>query len=367
MNRSSLATNQLSAAVQRAVASGAGKAMASRGLVPLPPGDQVAVLYQLSIDSEVNIANQARATARGLPDRLLATTLADPCIDPRVLDLFAELALGRRAVVDAIVLNPVVGDETLAMIASKGSAHDIDLIAQNEQRLLRFPEIVTAMYLNRRGRMSTIDRIVELAVRNNVRVPRLAAWDEIARALHASSGGRASAEADDALMAMISTEDDRELITGTGEDVIEEEDLGPETAEEKKKTFDEASIPAQIRAATLGNAQDRARAIRSPVKLVAAAAVKSPGVTDIEVVRWAGNPNLGEDVIRHIASQRDWTKMYGVKVSLCRNPKTPIPDAIRFMPFLREKDLRNLARSRGVPTAVVSSARKLLMQRSGKT
>jgi hypothetical protein len=39
------------------------------------------------------------------------------------------------------------------------------------------------MYMNRRARMSTIDRVVELAVRNQVRVPGLAAWDEVARAL----------------------------------------------------------------------------------------------------------------------------------------------------------------------------------------
>ena len=39
------------------------------------------------------------------------------------------------------------------------------------------------MYLNKHARMSTVDRAVELAVRNNVRVPGLAAWDEIARAL----------------------------------------------------------------------------------------------------------------------------------------------------------------------------------------
>jgi rRNA-processing protein FCF1 len=39
---------------------------------------------------------------------------------------------------------------------------------------------------------------------------------------------------------------------------------------------------------------------------------------------------------------------------------------MRFMPFLREKDLKNLARSRGVPAAIVAQARKLTMQRSGK-
>ncbi|HEV7558402.1 MAG TPA: hypothetical protein VGO00_23190, partial [Kofleriaceae bacterium] len=143
-------------------------------------------------------------------------------------------------------------------------------------------------------------------------------------------------------------------------------DHGPEAAEEARQEFDKASVPAKIRAATLGNATARAIAIRSPIRLVAAAAAKAPGVTQIEIVRWAGNPNLVEDVPRYIAGQREYTKMYGVKVSLCRNPKAPISEVMRFMPFLREKDLKNLARSRGVPAAIVAQARKLTMQRSGK-
>ena len=35
------------------------------------------------------------------------------------------------------------------------------------------------------------------------------------------------------------------------------------------------------------------------------------------------------------------------------------------MPFLREKDLTLLSRSKGVPSAIVAQARKLLMQRRG--
>ena len=43
------------------------------------------------------------------------------------------------------------------------SAADIDLIAQNEQRLLASPEIIGAMFNNPHARMSTVDRAVELA------------------------------------------------------------------------------------------------------------------------------------------------------------------------------------------------------------
>jgi len=364
MNRAPLDPQTLSTSAQRAVAPGPSKMMAARGLMPLSPSDQLAVLYQLSLDDNAAVAQAAKNTAASLPEKLLVGTLVDPRVDPRILDYFGLLGLGKHAVTDAVILNPGVDDETLAAIAGRGTAHDVDLIAQNEQRILRFPEIIAAMYLNRHARMSTIDRIVELAVRNNVRVPGLAAWDEIARALQ--SAGKSTAT-DDVLLAKLTVDKDDELFTrGTGEEVLEEGDHGPEAAEEAKKAFDEASMPAKIRLATLGNASARAVAIRSPIRMIAAAAVKAPGVTQIEIVRWAGNPNLVEDVARYIAGQREYTKMYGVKVSLCRNPKAPISEVMRFMPFLREKDLKNLARSRGVPAAIVAQARKLTMQRSGK-
>ena len=88
-------------------------------------------------------------------------------------------------------------------------------------------------------------------------------------------------------------------------------------------------------------------------------------MTEFEAARYASNHSLSEDVVRFIASKREWTKLYGIKYSLCRNPKTPMTEAMRLLPFLREKDLATLAKSRGVPSAVVAQARKLMTQRRG--
>jgi len=55
-----------------------------------------------------------------------------------------------------------------------------------------------------------------------------------------------------------------------------------------------------------------------------------------------------------------------VKVSLCRNPKAPIAEVARMLPFLRQKDLLSVSKSKGVPSAVTAQARKLIAQRGGK-
>ncbi|MGE0547068.1 MAG: hypothetical protein AB7O24_03045 [Kofleriaceae bacterium] len=370
--RSLLDPATLSAGAQRALAAGPGRMMAARGIMPLPPADQVAVLYQLSIDGDAGLAQAARATAAGLPDKLLAATLTNAAIDARVLDLFAELCADKPPVFDAIVLNPSVADQTIAVLAARAGSREVDLIAQNEQRVLRHPEIIAAMYLNRKARMSTIDRIVELAVRNHVRVPGLAAWDEIARALIGEEPSPATPDVEFSNAAdKLVGGDDTALTTGDADQVLPEEGGEASKAEaeveEVKSQVQIAnmSIPAKIRLATLGNAFARAILIRDPIKLVAVAAIKSPGVTDIEAARYASNQSLAEDVIRYISTRREWTKMYGIKVSLCRNPKTSIPEAAKLLPFLRDKDLVNLSKSRGVSSAIVAQARKLMMQRRG--
>jgi hypothetical protein len=361
--RTPLDISKLSAAAQRGLTPGPGRMMAARGMLPLAPADQVAVLYQLAIDGDAATAQAARATATGLPSKLLVGTLADPAIDPRVLDLFAELVGDQPAVFDAIVLNPSVADTTIAILAARGGSREVDLIAQNEQRVLRHPEIIAAMYLNRKARMSTIDRIVELAVRNHVRVPGLAAWEEISRALVGSSQSNTSADAEFSAAAETVTGDDSLLTTGNAEEVQPEDAAEPQVDHFNPVAIAAMSVPAKIRLATLGNAYARSVLIRDPVRLVALAAIKSPGVTEIEAARYAGNQTLNEDVVRYIAAKREWTRLYGIKVSLCRNAKTPIPEATKLLPFLRERDLTNLSKSRGVSSALVSQARKLLMNR----
>jgi len=362
----------LSPQAQKALGGGPGRMMAAKGLAPLPrPLDVASVLYQLAITDQ-GLGPSAIATATGLPDAIVLGAINDAAIDARVVDWLAQRVGDRAPVFDALVLGPATADPTIAALAARGDARQVDLIAQNEQRLLRHPEIIAALYKNAKARMSTVDRAVELAVRNNVRVPGLACWDEVARAI--GTGAPVATAADDAVFAQaaagLAELDETPLVTGDPEAVAPpaegEADNAPEidAVDEKKVPIGKMTVSAKIRLATLGNAFARAVLIRDPLKMVAVAAIKSPGVTEIEAARYAGNAGLCDDVIRHIAMRRDWTKLYGVKFSLILNPKTPITDSTRMMPFLRDKDLQKVIKSRGIPSAVVAQARKLISQRT---
>lgn len=364
----------LSAPAAKALGPGPGRMMAARGMAALAkPGELLTVLYQIAaIDPALAIT--ATNTADGLPDKVLAAAFADATVDARVLDWMAKRAGKSPALIEALVLAPAVADDTIADLAAIGSAAAVDLIAGNEQRLLRSPAIIAAMYGNPAARMSTVDRAVEQAVRAGVRVSGISAWDELARVVTgaAPTPPAVAAAADAAFaQALAATEkvSDAAITEGgavaaeEGVEIAEGEDK--EAPDDKDLPIDKLGIPGKIRLATLGNAFARAILIRDPMKMVAVAAIKSPGVTENEAAKYAGNHSLAHDVIRYISGRRDWTRLYGVKKSLVLNPKTPLTESTKLLMLLRDKDVRQVAKSRGVPSAVVAQARKIISQRTG--
>lgn len=364
------ATARLSPAAQKAFAPGPGRLMAARGLLPLPrPGELVSVLYQLTlIDPAVSTA--AQSSADGLPEKVLSAALADTDVDPRVLDWLAPRVKGKPALFEILALNPGTADETIVDLAAAAGAKEVDLIAGNEQRLLRCPDIIAAMYGNAQARMSTVDRAVELAVRNNVKVAGISAWEELARVV-AGGAGTPAGDADtvfaQALSGVSGVADSAVVARSTeeGVEIAEGESDGTPAVDEAKIPIGKMSVPHKIRLATLGNAFARSILIRDPMRMVAIAAIKSPGVSDLEAAKYAGNHSLDNDVIRYIAGRREWTRLYGIKKSLIMNPKTPISESSKLIAHLRDNDIRQVAKSKGVPSAVVAQARKLIAQRTG--
>jgi hypothetical protein len=359
-----LDVGQLGADAQRTLANPATKMMASRGLAPIAdPRDLLAVLYQLAVDPDEKLRTAAAASAEALPTGIATAGLGDPKQDARVLDWFAHLAARGSELLGVIVRNPAASPHTIARIARVADQRLCDMIADNEQRLLANPAIIGALYVNRDARMSTVDKAIELAIRSGVVVEGIAAWDELVQAYSGNRGGEI-AEVD--LVAM-----DASFAAAAHANAAHdgapatEEGAAPAIPLEPAKELEvwQLPVPMKIRLATMGNAFDRAILIRDPKKIVSVAVIKSPGVTEIEAAKYAGNAGLCEDVIVYIANKREWTKLYGIKLSLVNNPKCPLAHSMRLLPHLREKDLQMVARSKGIPSALAQSARKLAAAR----
>ena len=103
-----------------------------------------------------------------------------------MLDFFARRVFGKPPLLEQVLLNKATADETFRHLATLVDERGLEMIAKNEERLLRHPPIIAALYLNPKTRMSTAQRALELAVRNNVRVEGIPAFDEAARAIEQS-------------------------------------------------------------------------------------------------------------------------------------------------------------------------------------
>jgi hypothetical protein len=116
----------------------------------------------------------------------------------------------------------------------------------------------------------------------------------------------------------------------------------------------------RMKLAMKGTRAQRAQLIRDSNKLVAAAVLSSPKLTETEIEAFAKMANVAEEVLRTIAMNRVWVKNYGVVAGLARNPKTPPGISMQMVQRLNERDLKMLAMDRNVPEAVRLAARKFL-------
>ena len=121
-------------------------------------------------------------------------------------------------------------------------------------------------------------------------------------------------------------------------------------------------IKRKLKLASKGTREQRAQLIRDPNKLVAAAVLSSPKLTDAEVESFAKMANVSEEVLRVIGMNRTWLKNYGVVLGLVKNPKSPPAISMQLLPRITERDMKMLAVDRNVPEALRLAARKFIVK-----
>ncbi len=347
--------------------------MAARGLAPgLKPGESLTVLVVLASAEDAGLAATARASLAKLPAPLLNGALTGD-LPPFVLAALAPLYAQNVPVIEKLIVHPAMPDDALALVAASASEAVAELIATNEQRLLGYPDIIEKLYLNKATRMSTADRLLELAVRNNVELKGIAAYKEAAAAIGSELIAepseeptpddvhfRETAEVAEQMVIDAAQEDTHRLDEETGEEVVDQKFL-PLHARIAAMT-----ISQKIRTAMLGNAAARLILVRDSNRLVAAAAIKSPSIQENEVVRIAASRNVSEDVLRTIAMDKVWTRSHQIKLNLVQNPRTPFAFASKLLPHLRETELKAVAKSKNVAGAVATAAKQHLQRRNVK-
>ncbi|MBI4495781.1 MAG: hypothetical protein HY697_02490 [Deltaproteobacteria bacterium] len=118
------------------------------------------------------------------------------------------------------------------------------------------------------------------------------------------------------------------------------------------------SIPEKVRLALVGNREARNILIREHNRVVPLAVLRSPRLTDKDVLNYAQQRNLDEEVFTAIAQNKKWMQNYPIKLALAANPKTPLPLALKLLDHLHTKDLQILGLSRNVSSVLSRAARR---------
>jgi hypothetical protein len=333
--------------------------MAAGGALPLAPIELATALFALAHDPDQEVKSRARESLENLPENICQTVLSGET-HPAVLAFLAHAFRDQADRIESIALNPATDDRTVAFLATLPHKRAIEIIANNQQRMLRFPEIVDALGDNPLTGRATIDRILtflgierpeaEVAEEEEDDPPLLDApeiTDDVAAA---------------ALKSLLG--DDASQFCA---DLIEDRDDEPDVEMEGNlfKIVQNMNVMQKVKLARLGNKDARALLIRDRNKIVASAAIRSPKIAENEVEAYSRARNVSDEVLRIIAANREWTRSYRVKLGLATNPKVRIPTAMKFLNYLQERDLRGIMKSKEVATPVAAHARRLL-QRKGK-
>ena len=342
--------------------------MAAKGIAPgIRPGDAIALLVLFSTSERAAVAEAAKKTLSALPEKLLAGALTAD-LQPAAVDALMGASPGDLPTLEKLLAMPRAPAESIEAVARTADERVTELIATNENRLLEHPKIIEALYLNKKTRMSTSDRLIDLAVRNGVELTGIPAFREVATAVQSELIAESSEEAlPDDLHFQETQKLAEQLASAPDEDTHEEDDTGTEKVKDRfvplHQRIAEMTMSTKVRTAILGTKEERMLLIRDQNKVVASAAIRSPLLQESEVALISRNRNVADEVLRVIASSPEWLKSYQVKRNLVENPKTPAALATKLVIQLRESDLRHLGKNKNVSGAVQEAARRHLERR----
>ena len=363
-----------------------GRMMAARAMAPIPPRALVPIIYQLHLDPDPKIAAAAAKSFANLDEKLVAPVLGE-ALPSQVLEALAHVLAQRFSVAEKLLLNRAVPDSAFVWVAEHTEdANLINVVVENQERLLRDHGIVRALKRNPKALRSDLDKAVDFLVREGVfldDVPefedaflKLGKADQLALLKnvkitddHLSERERNKAaelgmSADEFISSGSDTlsDEEREAIL---DELSEMDGEGREETDWLKTPFMKLPIPIQIKMAMTGPHEKALEALNSPNRVVAGSAIRNPKIKENDVVKISRSKTMHEDVIRYICNNGDWTKSYTVKFNLVQNPKTPPSLMSRWLPLLRTSDLKTLAKSKQVPSNVALLAKRLMSTREG--
>jgi hypothetical protein len=322
--------------------------MAARGALPLEPLELATVLFVLAHDPDASVKGTAHKSLETLPEHVLLPVLGGRA-HPVLLSHLARVHKENEAYCEALALNHATDDSTVAWLATLPHSRVVDIISQNQERMVRNEEIVDSLGANPLTGRAVIERILKF-----LGLEERDTTDEGEEALD-----EGAAEA--AVLELLGGDmgDVAKLLAQESERDVEDQAANGSLY----AALQNMSVMQKVKLARVGGKEARALLIKDRNRIVAASVLGSPKLSETEVIAFTQNRSIGEELLRIIGNKRDWTKNYKIKLALVTNPKTPQPMAVKFINFLQDKDLRSLMKSRDVPSNISAHARRNLTKK----
>ena len=379
---------------------------ASRGILPLPQADLLELLVSLYNGPDPELKQNAAESLRTQDADALHDTITSAEIAPSVLAYFVERIDIPASLHESILQNPKTPPPAIASFArSTANGQMLELISLNQQLLISNPAIIEAIIANPSNTPEAARRAAEVKreffekergaqqIANELRARgNEAAAEFLEQAEFAADLDASGMSAEDALFLAqhIEVPDDETDDSWLGLEYIEE--IYEETEEHRQAVYgqilgelkmeagDEGvsserisminriikmGVRDRVKLGMKGDREARNILIRDPNRLVASAVANNPRITEQEVEMIASMRSVPDEIIRQIASNRQWSRNYNVVHNLARNPRTPMANVMTILSRLQLRDLAALSKNRNVSDAVRRQALRLHSARTG--
>lgn len=315
---------------------------AARGALPLAGKDLLTVLFFLCRSGDAEIKKSAVKTLRELPATILSPLLKEDSLHPQLIELMVRARMADGDLMGAVIMHPATNIKTLLYLAAKASSEVLERLAGHQNLLYQNPEIVEAIINNPAAE----------------------------KTLKFKLGWRDPEAAAQPVPTEESSEENEKPDDEEGRSQEEIESLMEEADQEGLSKYQialELKVAEKIKMALTGDKEWRTIMMKESNKLVQAAVMKNPRISDGEVLMVAKTRTSSDDLIRMILLNKDWVKNYEVKKALIIHPKTPPPKALRFISYLTMKDVKELSKSRQISSIVANAIRKEMQMRIKKS
>jgi hypothetical protein len=374
---------------------------AARGILPLPQLDLLEVLVAFASSNDGELSGHARQTIRTQDTETLNALVSSDDIPVPVLSYLATVGELPKKIHESIISNSKTPVTTIVKFAGETTNPELlEAISLNQQLLIQTPAVIDAILKNPH-RTSEAERRATETKKEFFEKER--GQQQIASELRAQGKEAAAQFIENSDFDNLGISEEDALFLAAHIEIPESEtddswlrlefieEIYEETPEEREQIVrkilgefksEEMDMPSEristinrilkmgmkdrTQLAIKGDRESRNILIRDPNRIVAQAVVNNPRITVQEIEKIASMRSVTEEILRQIASSRQWSRSYAVVHNLVRNPRTPIHNCMNILSRLQLKDLNALAKNRNVSDAVRRQALRLSAARSGK-